>query len=437
MRDACRAHGYHLTFETTRTSVAPSARRVLHIVCAFVAAMRSLLGSRLLLAVQLFALTAGLHVEQTSGGDGEAEAPGQAPCRTVLIGAGLPSSRDLGLGDGGKLETCLWLRVGHTGVAPSQALRRADGAARIRVVTGGALWVEGLTFVGGTAAPAHGNPPVLIDVAGGTAALSHCVFRGYSSAAVRVESGSFTCRNCSFVSNTALGGDGSGPARVSRRGASAAGAGGCIQALGGCVVLIHCLFARNWAPLGGGAVYASGAEVLIHACTFDSNAAGDASSDDGSSQRAGSSGGQKGGRGTMNPWLHGPCGGAVLIEGAAGAGATNISVISSTLRQNRAPSGGALCVRARSDAWAALHNAGHSEGRAVSGLSTGRAAQDAPKCASTAAFGTLVDIYDSAFEGNEAKHFGGALALESPGFGCRESGAGRAGGAASGTLLVR
>ena len=394
--------------------------------------MRSLPGSRRLLAVLLFALVA-----QTSGGDGEAEAPGQAPCRTVLIGAGLPSSRDLGLGDGGTLATCLWLRVVHAEAAPSPATRRADSAARIRVVPGGALWVEGLSFAGGTAAPAHGSPPVLIEVAGGTAALSHCSFRGYSSAAVRVESGSLTCRNCSFVSNAALGGDGSGPARVSQHGASAAGAGGCIQALGGFVVLSHCLFARNWAPLGGGAVYASGAEVLIHACTFDSNAAGEAPSDDDSSQRADPSGGQKGGCGTTRPWLQGSCGGAVLIEGAAGAGATNVSVISSSLRRNRAPSGGALCVRAKSDAWAALHNAGHNEGRAVPGHSKGRGEQDAPNVACTASFDTIVDIYDSAFEGNEAFRYGGAVALESPGFGCRESGAGRARGAASGTLLVR
>ena len=392
--------------------------------------MRSLPGSRRLLAVLLFALVA-----QTSGGDGEAEAPGQAPCRTVLIGAGLPSSRDLGLGDGGTLATCLWLRVVHAEAAPSPATRRADSAARIRVVPGGALWVEGLSFAGGTAAPAHGSPTVLIEVAGGTAALSHCFFRGYSSVAVRVESGSLTCRNCSFVSNAALGGDGSGPARVSRHGASAAGAGGCIQALGGSVFLSHCFFARNWAPLGGGAVYASGAEVLIHACTFDSNAAGEAPADDGSSQRADPSGGQKGG--TTRPWLQGPCGGAVLIEGEAGAGATNVSVISSSLRRNRAPSGGALCVRAKSDARAALHNAGHNEGRAVPGHSKGRGAQDTPKFACTASFGTLVDIYDSVFEGNEALRYGGAVALESPGFGCRESGAGRAGGAASGRLLVR
>ena len=355
--------------------------------------------------------------------------PGAEPCRSVRLGPWPASSRELGLGEGGELAACLSLRAAAAGGPPPPPPDPAGPAApRIRVVPGGTLWVEGLTFAAGAA------PPVLFEVAGGAATVAHCVFRGYSATAVRVESGSFTCRNCSFVSNAALAGDARGAALAVRHGAAtaaaavaAAGAGGCIQALGGRVALSGCLFARNWAPLGGGAVYAAGAEVRIRACTFDSNHGGGAAGADGGDARRAAASGPRSARRGAGPWLHGPCGGAVLIEGGegGGAGATNVSVLSSTWRRNRAASGGALCVRATSAA-----------GDGVRGHGEGSEAPKAPLYASAAAAGTLVDIHGSTFEGNEALRYGGAVALESPCAACGERDAERAGGA-SGSLLVR
>ena len=328
-------------------------------------------------------------------------------CRRVRLASGsLPSSHTLGLADGGKLSSCLSLEATSAADVPENVGdSRSVGA--IRVVTGGHLVVTGVIFEGALpghemGARTHGVPP-MFEVDGGKAVFLHCVFRHYLTTPLCIWSGSLSCVNCSFTSNTALKGADS---KLVGTTGSRASAGGCIQALGGEIVLNKCVFVNNWAPCGGGAVYITQATALISKCIFDSNHCGAAEDGAVKEQHPAPFAGERGtpveGRGDLS----GACGGAVLVEynGAHKEGwITNVSLLSSSLRRNRAPSGGAVCVRADGTC-----GGEHSAGRRAKERHHRRGAP----------WGTAVHIFDTFFEGNDAFFRGGGLAFEVAAFEC-------------------
>ena len=322
-------------------------------------------------------------------------------CRRVRLTSGsLPSSHTLGLADGGKLSSCLSLEATSAADVPEN-FGDSRSVGVIRVVTGGHLVVTGVIFEGALpghemGARTHGVPP-MFEVDGGKAVFLHCVFRHYLTTPLRIWSGSLSCVNCTFTSNTAL--EGADSKSVGTTG-SRASAGGCIQALGGEIVLNKCVFVNNWAPCGGGAVYITQATALISKCIFDSNHCGAAEDGAVKAQHPAPFAGERGtpveGRGDLS----GACGGAVLVEynGAHKEGwTTNVSLLSSSLRRNRAPSGGAVCVRADGTC-----GGEHSGGRRAKERHHRRGAP----------WGTAVHIFDTFFEGNDAFFRGGGLAFE-------------------------
>ena len=242
----------------------------------------------------------------------------QHACQSVHLGKGQGILDALGLPHGGVLETCVSLRSTPCGLQSETTSRGVFNGASgvIRVTVGGHLSVQGLLFSGLPRDEGGGLRPAVFEVDGGTVIVSDSVFRHYSSAPVRVRSGSFTCTNCSFVEN----GVSSGVSIDSDVFEKEGGAGGCIQALGGDIVLERSFFANNWSPLGGGAIYIMGSRVLVSKCTFDSNACGHEDANVG----------RKSG-------LPVPCGGALLVEHDTDKAPTNVTMRFSSLRRNRAP----------------------------------------------------------------------------------------------------
>ena len=349
-------------------------------------------------------------------------------CKTLIIDSSgtSPDSDDLGLGAGGVLSSCVSLRpVDGRITPPEQHSRRTGnrgGVSRIHVVKGGRLIVEGLVFSGniGTAGVSSWAP--VFEIEGGHAVVSHSVFRNYSSTPIRISSGSIACLNCSFISNAAHDG-GTQPVEVTS--VATAGVGGCIWALGGRVALMKCMFRGNSALMGGGALYITRAEVLVRECTFDSNyCEDDSGGEDGGDARGGLRGGGETEKRMVVDELSGPCGGAILVEyGGVGVGTTNVSLVSSVLRRNRAASGGGMCVRAGHTDGRTREDEGHSEHKSCS--------RDSEEDAS------VVDVYDSSFEGNDATYKGGGLAFESASWRHVARGCGARKGSALGLLSVR
>jgi hypothetical protein len=277
------------------------------------------------------------------------------PCRNVTVDLGgrwVPSILDLGLTRGGELDSCLSLNVRqHQEGMPLPRHTDGRGVDVIRVVAGGHLYVSGLIFAGVLQHQnRHGGSSPVFEVDGGTAVFSNCIFRYYTSTPLKLFSGALRCFNCSFISNSALAVNSNEGGTPTTGDENEETPGGCVQALGGRLVMKQCVFRENWAPLGGGALYIKHCQALVSNCTFDANSCGnnpadmshDDSSDANPSERTGSS---HGSRGAMlgERAFSAPCGGAVLIEyGVKAAGedagdgryrrGTNVSVISSILR---------------------------------------------------------------------------------------------------------
>ena len=165
------------------------------------------------------------------------------------------------------------------------------------------------------------------------------------------------------------------------------------------VVLSRSLFANNSATGGGGAVYISGGDVRIRHCVFDSNFV----------VRSGQP--VPGGAWKTEGEGAGMCGGAILIVYAARSGEEmNVSAVSSTLRRNRAPAGGGVCVRA------GCAPAQSGSACSASGMpADADAGAEGPSGLSSGAKGggvAAVDLLELKVEGNTAIQQGGGLAWE-------------------------
>jgi len=307
--------------------------------------------------------------------------PADTECRHAQVGPGQGVWEALGLPCGGGVlkGVCVSLSATPGNWGADGAPPPPPPGGPIRVATGAHLSIRGLTFVGAAAGAGH---PVF-EVDGGTLVVSDSIFRQHTSTPVRVRAGFLTCTNCSFVDNGARGAEHSDSSEVDAE----RGMGGGIQALGGQVTLARSVFVNNWASSGGGALYAAGSQVLIFKCIFDSNACGHGEAD-----------------GEWSSALPEPCGGALLIEHDADKAPTTVSIRVSSLRRNRALSGGAACVRVRRGVL--LGTCSHAREDATS--------RDLPGPAGDLleAYNALVNFSDTSFEGNRAIRRGGGIAFE-------------------------